>query len=164
LGSAFNVPDSGGYLGAEVCLTDKPCLALVPRGSGGESAFANSQPRALEEEGGVTFRLLSGAQIRPKGVLRVSRRMLTSTVQGFEEWQILEGTEWIPFEVNRQWLRFLTPQNQILDENTHIGYFQLEVSVLVSCEEVESWEEMATNVDLDDISTPRSRSSASSTR
>jgi hypothetical protein len=115
-------------------------------------------------DGGVTFRLLSGAQIRPKGVLRVSRRMLTSTVRGFEEWQILEGTEWIPFEVNRQWLRFLTPQNQILDENTYIGYFQLEVSVFVSCEEVESWEEMATNVDLDDISTPRSRSSASSTR
>jgi hypothetical protein len=124
----------------------------------------SSKDAALEEEGGVTFRLLSGAQIRPKGVLRVSRRMLTSTVRGFEEWQILEGTEWMPFEVNHQWLRFLTPQNQILDENTYIGYFQLEVSVLVSCEEVESWEEMATNVDLDDISTPRSRSSASSTR
>ena len=122
----------------------------------------SSKAAALKEEGGVTFRLLSGAQIKPKGVLRVSRWMLTSTVRGFEEWEKLEGTEWMPFEVNRQWLRFLTPQNRILDENTYIGYFQLEVSVLVSCEEVESWEEMATNVDLDDIPTPRS--SASSTR
>ena len=81
---------------------------------------------------------------------------------GFRGVGKLEGTGWMPFEVNRQWLRFLTPQNRILDENTHIGYFQLEVSVLVSCEEVESWEEMATNVDLDEIPTPRS--SASSTR
>ena len=122
----------------------------------------SSKAAALKQEGGVTFRVLSGAQIRPKGVLRVSRWMLTSTVRGFEEWEKLEGTEWMPFEVNRQWLRFLTPQNGILDENTYIGYFQLEVSVLVSCEEVESWEEMATNVDLDEIPTPRS--SASSTR
>ena len=121
----------------------------------------SSKAAALKEEGGVTFRLLSGAQIKPKDVLRASRWMLTSTVRGFEEWEKLEGTEWMPFEVNRQWLRFLTPQNQILGENTYIGYFQLEVSVLVSCEEVESWEEMATNVDLDEIPTPRS--SASST-
>ena len=121
--------------------------------------FLSSKAAALKQEGGVTFRVLSGAQIRPKGVLRVSRWMLTSTVRGFEEWEKLEGTEWMPFEVNRQWLRFLTPQNQILDENAYIG-----LSVFVSCEEVESWEEMATNVDLDDISTPRSRSSASSTR
>ncbi len=123
----------------------------------------SSKDAALQEEVGVTFRLLSGAQIKPKGVLRVPRRMLTSTVRGFEEWQILEGTDWMPFEVNHQWLRFLTPKNQILDENAYIGYLQLEVSVAVSCEEVESGEEMATNVDLDDISTPRSRSSASST-
>ena len=122
----------------------------------------NSFCQVSDVDGGVTFRLLSGAQIRPKGVLRVSRRKLTRTVRGFEEWQILEGTEWIPFEVNRQWLRFLTPQNGTLDENTYIGYLQLEVSVLVSCEEVESWEEMAPNVDLADIPTPRS--SASSTR
>ena len=41
------MPDSGGYLGAEVCLTDhQPCLALVLWGSGGETALANSQPRA----------------------------------------------------------------------------------------------------------------------
>ena len=92
----------------------------------------------------------------------MSRWMLTSTVRGFEEWEKLEGTEWMPFEVNRQWLRFLTPQNRILDENTHIGCFQLEVSVVVSCEEVKPWEEMAPNVDLADIPTPRS--SASSTR
>ena len=122
----------------------------------------SSKAAALKEEGGVTCRLLSGAQIKPKGVLRVSRWMLTSTVRGFEEWEKLEGTEWMPFEVNRQWLRFLTPQNRILDENTHIGCFQLEVSVVVSCEEVKSWEEMAPNVDLADIPTPRS--SASSTR
>jgi hypothetical protein len=124
--------------------------------------FLSSKAAALKQEGGVTFRVLSGAQIRPKGVLRVSRWMLTSTVRGFEEWEKLEGTEWMPFEVNRQWLRFLTPQNRILDENTHIGCFQLEVSVVVSCEEVKSWEEMAPNVDLADIPTPRS--SASSTR
>ena len=70
----------------------------------------SSKAAALEEEGGVTFKLLSGAQIKPKGVLRVSRWMLTSTVRGFEEWGKLEGTEWMPFEVNRQWLRLLTPE------------------------------------------------------
>ena len=69
--------------------------------------------------------------------------MLTSTVRGFEKWGKLEGTEWMPFEVNRQWLRFITPQNGTLDENTYIGYFPLEVSVLVSCEDNQAWEEMA---------------------
>ncbi len=100
--------------------------------------FLSPKAAALKQEGGVTFRVLSGAQIRPKGVLRVSRWMLASTVRVFEEWEKLEGTEWMPFEVNRQWLRFLTPQNRILDENTLIGCFQLEVSVVVSCEEVKS--------------------------
>ena len=119
--------------------------------------FLSSKAAALKQEGGVTFRVLSGAQIKPKGVLRVP-----PGAGGFEEWEKLEGTEWMPFEVNRQWLRFLTPQNRILDENTHIGCFQLEVSVVVSCEEVKSWEEMAPNVDLADIPTPKS--SASSTR
>ena len=59
--------------------------------------FLSSKAAALRQEGGVTFRVLSGAQIKPKGVLRVSRWMLTSTVRGFEEWEKLEGTEWMPF-------------------------------------------------------------------
>ena len=105
---------------------------------------------------------MSGAQIRPKGVRRVPPRMLTSTLRGFVEWEISEGTEWKPFEVvDRGWLRFTTPGGTLGDQ-THIGFFQLEVTVIVSREDNEAWEEKAPNINLDDIHTPRS--SVSSTR
>ena len=122
----------------------------------------SSMAAALEEEGpGVTFRQMSGAQIRFKGVRRVSLWMLTSTVRGFE-WEISEGTEWKPFEVvDRGWLRFTT-RSGTLGDHTYIGFFQLEVTVIVSREDNVACEEKAPNINLDDIHTPRS--SASSTR
>ena len=61
----------------------------------------SSKAAALEEEGGVIFKLLSGAQIQPKGVLRVSRWMdVDQHCAGFREVEKSEVTEWMPFEVN----------------------------------------------------------------
>ena len=118
---------------------------------------------ALEEDGVILKLALTGARIRPKGVLRVPPFMLVSTLRGFEEWEKLEGTKWTPFEVDRARLRFGTPKNNTLGENLYIGSYQLEVSVIVSREDNQAWEEKSPNVEHDDIHTPVTpRSSVSS--
>ncbi len=134
-------------------------------------AFLNASKRSLssmaaarEGDGVILKRLITGAQIRPEGVLCVPPLMMINTLRGFEAWEKLEGTEWVPFEVNPAWLRFTTPQDDTLSENTHIGHLQLEVSVIVSREDHQAWEEKPP-VDLAHIHTPSTpRSSASSTR
>ena len=67
------------------------------------------------------------------------------------------------FRINREWVRFITPQNQTMDENMVISKFKFEVSVVVSEEDTQQCENKVPNMDVDDIPTPpTSRSRASS--
>ena len=89
----------------------------------------------------------SGYYIRPKGMPQVSPFMKIKEFRNHDEWEIkkqLGSTFWNELHVNSEWMVFVTPSNNIIEDAMEIGLHGWQVTVIIRPIEME-YEESGEN-------------------